>query len=108
SVAPETVTSETIHVEASGKSSKTLDLENPKSDVEASTKATMPETNVVQDVHIPENEKSPNRLVTENAENWSDDYTIVNSQFDESMKTISDNHGDFVPADQGKKADENT
>ncbi|MCI82193.1 hypothetical protein A2U01_0103467, partial [Trifolium medium] len=23
------------------------------------------------------------------------------------MKTISEDHGDFVPADQGKKADEN-
>ncbi|MCI07202.1 hypothetical protein A2U01_0028267, partial [Trifolium medium] len=56
--------------------------------------AVVPET--PEDVPIPENEKSPDRLVTDNEENWSDDHTVVNSQSDESMKTVSGNHDDGV------------
>ncbi|MCI53473.1 hypothetical protein A2U01_0074720, partial [Trifolium medium] len=40
---------------------------------------------------VPEKEKSPNQVMTGNA---SDDNTIVNSQGDESMKTISAHLGD--------------
>ncbi|MCI89917.1 hypothetical protein A2U01_0111206, partial [Trifolium medium] len=67
-------------------------------------KETVPETDVVPDVdtslaqesmkdqdipetseHVttPENEKSPDKLMTSNEENLSDEHTVVNSQSDE-------------------------
>ncbi|MCI46516.1 hypothetical protein A2U01_0067756, partial [Trifolium medium] len=38
---------------------------------------TIPQT--PEDVTIPDNEKSPDKLMTDNEENWSDDHTVVNS-----------------------------
>ncbi|MCI81008.1 hypothetical protein A2U01_0102280, partial [Trifolium medium] len=43
--------------------------------------ATVPET--PEDVSITGNDKSPDRLLTDNEENWSEDHTVVNSHSDE-------------------------
>ncbi|MCI76410.1 hypothetical protein A2U01_0097680, partial [Trifolium medium] len=65
--------------------------------------ATVPET--PEDVPNTGNEKSPEKLVTGNEENWLEDHAVVNSHSDESMKTVSVEKDDSVPADQGKNAD---
>ncbi|MCI42638.1 hypothetical protein A2U01_0063875, partial [Trifolium medium] len=57
-----------------------------------------------EDVPATGNEKSPNK-VTIDEENWSENHTVVKSHYDESMKTISGDKEDFVPADQGKNDD---
>ncbi|MCI50296.1 hypothetical protein A2U01_0071540, partial [Trifolium medium] len=59
----------------------------------------VPET--LKDVSTTGNEKSPTK-VSVDEENWSKDHTVVNSHSDESMKTVSAEKDDTVPADQGK------
>ncbi|MCI76247.1 hypothetical protein A2U01_0097516, partial [Trifolium medium] len=59
----------------------------------------VPET--PEDVPATVNEKSPTK-VSVDEENWSEDHTVVNSHSDGSMKTVSTEKDDNVPADQGK------
>ncbi|MCI42560.1 hypothetical protein A2U01_0063797, partial [Trifolium medium] len=70
----------------------------PETDIVPNTDMSMaPDTVVDQNIpDTPEKEKTPKVVMFGNN---SGDNTIVNSQFDESMKTISDYHGDSVPAD---------
>ncbi|MCH86632.1 hypothetical protein A2U01_0007491, partial [Trifolium medium] len=91
-----------------------------------SLKGTVPETDVVPDVDtsmaqenvkdqiIPETpehmitaeiEKSPENVMTSNEEIHSDEHTVVNSQSDESMKTMSANKEDDLSVDKNVNAD---
>ncbi|MCH90078.1 envelope-like protein, partial [Trifolium medium] len=93
-----------------------------------SLKETVPETDVVPDVDtslaqenmedktIPEtpehvttseNVKSPDKLMTGNVENLSEEHTVVNSQSYESMKIVSSNNEDDLFADKNVNADMN-
>ncbi|MCI95346.1 hypothetical protein A2U01_0116644, partial [Trifolium medium] len=58
-------------------------------------------------VTIPETEKSPDKLLTDNEENWSEERTVANSQANESMNTISENLEDDVSTEKNKDADFN-
>ncbi|MCI46987.1 hypothetical protein A2U01_0068228, partial [Trifolium medium] len=70
--------------------------------------ASVPAKNVVPDTPehavTPEEEKSPNQVMTDNI---SDDNTVVLSQSDESLKTVSENVEKDVSAEKNKVTDEN-
>ncbi|MCI54257.1 hypothetical protein A2U01_0075506, partial [Trifolium medium] len=84
-------------------SDKPDDVPNaPTSVMPENLEKVVPET--PEDVLATGNVKSPNK-VSIAEENWSEDHTVVNSHSDESLKTISVEKDDTVPADQGKNDD---
>ncbi|MCI43802.1 hypothetical protein A2U01_0065040, partial [Trifolium medium] len=68
-------------------SNKPNDVPNAKASVMSENlENVVPET--PEDLHAPGNDKSPTK-VSVDEEDWSEDYTVVNSPSNESVKTVS-------------------